>query len=113
MKRKKPKIPQPRPAAQPPFDQWARQLPPNLRAAAYHCAQVRPPCRLCQGLFYAVAVFIPHDPKLWGAPPGFRTGIAYGLCETCMALPDWRARVEQVLWQELQQLRRQLSARWN
>src|SRR5262245_28483433 len=102
VKRKKPKIPQLPPAAQRAFNEWARQLPPQLRAAARHCLRVRPPCRLCLGPFGGVAVFIPHSPERWGAPPGFRTGIAYGLCEACMALPDWQARVEAVLWQELQ-----------
>lgn len=45
-------------------------------------------CLLCDGRSSVLAVFLPADPALWGAPAGRDRTVLYGLCPMCHARPD-------------------------
>lgn len=45
-------------------------------------------CLLCDGRSSVLAVFLPADSALWGAPAGRDRTVLYGLCPRCYARPD-------------------------
>ena len=57
-------------------------------------------CLLCGSPSKYGGIFIPSDPKLWGATKRYRR-IWYGLCARCFFREDTKDGVEKVLWSEL------------
>jgi len=67
-------------------------------------------CILCRQPAVVGAVFLPSDPRVWGALAGGRKGCAYLLCQRCYDRPvaERNTLVEQHLAADL---RRQQAAR--
>lgn len=58
-------------------------------------------CLLCGARPAVIGVFVPEDPKAWGAPAGKSRFVRYCLCSSCQKKPDAPDRVEKVIRAEL------------
>lgn len=58
-------------------------------------------CLLCDERSSVLAVFLPADPALWGAPAGRERTVLYGLCPRCYARPDVLEAAEERIFQSV------------
>lgn len=58
-------------------------------------------CLLCGKRPAVIGIFVPEDPRLYGAPAGKSRYVRYCLCENCKAKADTQGEVEKVIFSDL------------
>ncbi len=58
-------------------------------------------CLLCGNHPAVIGIFVPDDPRLYGAPAGKTRFVRYCLCEKCKSKPDTQEKVEKVIFADL------------
>lgn len=58
-------------------------------------------CLLCGGGPEVIGVFVPHNPRQYGALPGKTRMVRHCLCGVCFQAPDREERVEKIIEVEM------------
>jgi hypothetical protein len=58
-------------------------------------------CLLCGKHPAVIGIFVPDDPRLYGAPAGKSRYVRYCLCDKCKAQADTQEKVEKVIFSDL------------